>query len=1493
MSVESEKVEPGKPVGAILVAGGGIAGMQASLDLANSGFKVYLVEALSAIGGKMAMLDKTFPTNDCSMCIVSPKLVEVGRHKNIEILTNTRLEEVTGPVGRLRARLTRSPRYISLNKCTGCGECVKNCPIEVVDEHNLGLSVRRAMYKRYPQAIPGAFAIDKAGRAPCKDACPAHISVQGYVALIAEGRFAEALALIRRDNPFPSVCGRVCPAPCEANCSRGKADEAIAVRQLKRFAADYEMKGGPPVLPEPEPERPEKIAVVGGGPSGLTAANHLRLKGFGVTVFEALPKLGGMLRYGIPAYRLPGDVLDREIKGILDLGVEVRTGKRFMKDFSVESLKEQGFKAIYLATGAWIAGTLRIEGEDLSGVEQGIDFLSRFEKNEPVSVGKKVVVIGGGNTAIDAARTALRLGAEKVTILYRRSRDEMPAEKHEIADAEAEGVEMHLLAAPKRCLGEDGKLEKLEYLKMELGEPDESGRRRPIPIQGSETIMEVDTLLAAIGQWAELDWLPEDERRSHPASTARGWLVADPVTFETAIPGVFAGGDLATGAATAIEAIAAGKEAAISIERFLTGQDIREGRPHEPPVAEIEIKNVQRAARQRPGMLEAQARAKSFDEVEQGLTEEQAKAEAKRCLACGICCECYQCVEACEAGAIDHDQLEETVEVEVGSIILAPGFETFPAEERPEFGYGRYRNVVTSLEFERLLSASGPTEGHVKRPSDGQSPRKVAFIQCVGSRDHSCGRDYCSSVCCMYTTKEAIIAREHDSNIEPTIFYIDLRAFGKGFDDYVTRAREHHGVRYVRAMVSRVFEDPVTDNLGLRYVGEDGERVEEEFDLVVLSVGLQIPKATREMAGRLGVDLDSFGFARTGSFTPLATSRPGVFACGVFNDPKDIPETVSEASGAAGAAAAELADSRGSLVVEEVLPPEREIPRDEPLRIGVFVCHCGINISAIVDVEQVTEYAKSLPGVVYAGNWLYTCSQDTQDAMRELIAEHELNRVVVASCSPRTHEPLFQQTLAQAGLNKYLFDMANIRDQCSWVHRTDNARATGKAKRLVRMAVANASMAESLVEREFEVDSNLLVVGGGLAGMTAALQAARQGFRVYLVERESELGGMARDLRRTSDGRSVGDFLRGLEKEIKEHPDIRVLTGSEVVEHTGYVGNFETEVITPTGATRIIRHGATLLATGGHEVRPELFGLGEHERVLSQTDFEQRLHDATGLGLEHEHVVMVQCAGSRDDERPYCSRVCCNQAIKNALAFKKRFTNARVDILYRDVRSYGLHELNYLAARRAGINFIRYDPETNPLQVELDGESIRVELDDTSIRRRVALRPDLLVLSTGVAANENEELGSMLRVPRADTGFFIEAHAKLRPVDFATEGVFLAGLAHGPKNISETIAQASAAVARAATILAKDKLKMSGVVSEVSFPERCAACLTCVRACPFGVPIIGEDHVAEINAAMCQGCGICAAECPGKAISLGHFTDNQILAKVDALDERTLRHEGG
>ncbi|MBT8333129.1 MAG: FAD-dependent oxidoreductase, partial [Deltaproteobacteria bacterium] len=847
---------------------------------------------------------------------------------------------------------------------------------------------------------------------------------------------------------------------------------------------------------------------------------------------------------------------------------------------------------------------------------------------------------------------------------------------------------------------------------------------------------------------------------------------------------------------------------------------------------------------------------------------------------------CGTCKTICGVGAIDYAHSVKEKEIEIGSVIFSPGIEVFNARERGEFGYGLYDNVVTSIEFERLLSASGPTSGAVTRPGDGKHPKKIAWIQCVGSRDHSCNRDYCSSVCCMYATKEAYIAREHDSTIEPTIFYIDMRSFGKNFDDYITRAKDNN-VRFVRAMISRIFEDPQTGDLELRYTDEAGERISEVFEMVVLSVGIQVPETAKKLGQTLDIDLDEYGFAVTDGFSPLAASRPGIFVSGAFNGPKDIPETVSEASGAAQAASASLSAARGTLLTPEVLPQEVVPESGEELRIGVFVCHCGSNIASVVDVNEVSEYAKTLPGVVYTDHPLYTCSQDSQESLKEIIQEHKLNRIVVAACSPSTHEPLFMSTLRQAGINKYFFDMANIRDQCSWVHPTEPEKATEKSRRLMRMAVANAAQAEPLDELEFDVESSLLIVGGGVAGMTAAVEASKQGFGVYLVEQQDQLGGQLNFLKRSWDGQDFAPFLASLKEQVLNNDRIKVFTNSMVIEQYGFVGSFESEVMTPTGGTRKIRHGATMVATGATESRPDLYGLNDLPNVVSQTDLETIIVNDPDRAASWSSLTMLQCAGSRcGDYLDYCSRICCNQAIKNSLRLKEINPEIRIDVLYRDMRCYGLGELEYRQARLQGINFIRFDPEDASPKITSDEHSIAIGVLDPSIGCNIHLQPDMLVLSTGIVPRDAEELASMLRVPRNSNGFFIEAHTKLRPVDLPSEGLFMAGTAHGPKSVTETIAQAQAAVARTATILAKDKLKLSGVYSTV-IPENCAVCLTCVRACPYGIPVINEEHTAYINPALCQGCGICVAECPAKTITLGRFEDRNINAKIESYGQET------
>ncbi|MGQ9508929.1 MAG: FAD-dependent oxidoreductase, partial [Thermodesulfobacteriota bacterium] len=946
------KIEESKkePVGAVMVIGGGIGGMQASLDLADSGFFVYLVDSSSTIGGVMAQLDKTFPTNDCSMCIMSPKLVECGRHLNIRIIANAEVESVEGEPGRFTVTLLQKPRYIRIDRCTGCGECAKHCPVTAIDTYNERMSRRAAIYIKYPQAIPKVF------------------------------------------------------------------------------------------------------------------------------------------------------MIDREI-----------------------------------------------------------------------------------------------------------------------------------------------------------------------------------------------------------------------------------------------------------------------------------------------------------------------------CIGCGLC------ERVCLARAVHYEDVQKEERLEVGSIILAPGYEVFDARLRQEFGYGIYSNVVSSIEFERLLSATGPHRGHLLRPSDGTIPERIAFIQCVGSRDALCGNDFCSSICCMYATKEAIIAKEHVHFVKPTIFYMDVRAYGKGFDAYYERAKSDYGVRFIKCMVSKVREDLKTKNLLLTYLNEDGNFVEEEFELVVLSVGMVPSKGAIDMAKRMGVALDTYGWCKTSSFAPTSTSRPGIFVCGAFQGPKDIPETVSQASGAVAEATSIIASSRGTIAKKKEYPTERDISQEEP-RIGVFVCHCGINIGGVVDVPAVKEYARFLKNVVFVDENLYTCSTDTQEKIKNAIQEHRLNRVIVASCSPRTHEPMFRETLKDAGLNKYLFEMANIRDQCSWVHMTQKKEATEKAKELVRMAVANARMIQPLGELTVPVIQKGLVIGGGVAGMTASLKLAEQGFEVYLLEKEPQLGGNLRNIFYTIEGEDVQTYLNTLIDQVTHHPLIHVLTNALVVDFSGSKGNFSTGVmVAPTMYYRKIEHGITIVATGAEEWKPKEYLYGEDPRILTQLELEKKIYDQPNEIAKVQRVIMIQCVGSRNEERPYCSRTCCATAIKNALKLKELNPNTQIFILYRDIRTYGLLESYYAKARKEGVLFIKYEPQEKP-EVKKEGSDIIVSFLDKIVKEKVEIKPDLVILSSATIPRENEELATLLKVPRTAEGFFLEAHMKLRPVDFASDGLFLAGSGHGPKLISETISQANAAVARACTILSKERIHVGGVVAVVR-GELCAACL--------------------------------------------------------------------
>ncbi|WP_066635901.1 CoB--CoM heterodisulfide reductase iron-sulfur subunit A family protein [Desulfolucanica intricata] len=1005
-------LDTSKPVtGSVLVVGAGIAGIQASLDLAESGYYVYLVEKSPAIGGTMPMLDKTFPTNDCSMCILSPKLVECGRHLNVEVMTTSLVEDIQGEPGNFTVTIKKKARYVDIEKCTGCGSCAEKCPKKVTDEFDQGLRQRKAIYKPYAQAFPNAYAID-----------------------------------------------------------------------------------------------------------------------------------------------------------------------------------------------------------------------------------------------------------------------------------------------PTQCL------------------------------------------------------------------------------------------------------------------------------------------------------------------------------KMKKPKACG------KCIEACQAGAINHQMQDEIVEINVGSVILVPGFEKFDASKLTYYGYGKYAGVVTSLEFERLLSASGPFGGHLIRPADEKEPKKIAWIQCVGSRNEREGCGYCSAVCCMYAIKEAVIAKEHcHYPLDTTIFFMDMRTYGKDFEKYYDRAKNEHGVNFVRSRIYDVVENE-DKSLTVRYANEDGSISTDVFDMVVLSIGLKPSSDIVELANKVGIELNKYNFCEAKALTGVETSKPGIYVAGAFSGPRDIPETVIEASAAAGAAAVQLAPARGTLVKTKEIPEEINVYNEIP-RTGVFVCHCGINIGSVVDVPATVEYAKTLPGVVYAQESLYVCSQDAQAQIKEKIAEYNLNRVVVASCTPRTHEPLFQESLTEAGLNPYLFEMANIRDQCSWVHQSEPEKATEKAKDLVKMAVAKAQLLTPLYEKELEMNHDVLVIGGGISGMVNALNLADQGYKVNLIERTDKLGGIANRITTGLKGEDIKGYLADLINKVTNHANINVFLNSDIQNVQGYLGNYSTTLTTG----QEIKHGVAVIANGGREYKPTEYLYGENNRVLTQLEMEEAIVSEDDKIKNAKNVVLINCVGSRDDERPYCSRVCCNKSIKLALKLKEKNPDTNVYILYRDIRSYGFYEDNYREARSKGVIFIRYAVDNKPVAVD-GGDVIKITVTDHVLGLPIEIEADVVGLAAAILPQEdNNRLSQFFKVPLNPDGFFLEAHLKLRPVDFSTDGVYMCGLAHGPKTIEENIAQAKAAASRASTALSKENVKAESKIAMVN-NKKCAGCGVCESVCPSkAISIDMENQVAVVNEALCKGCGACASSCRCGALNVKGFTNEQIVAMISAL----------
>ncbi|MBW1989125.1 MAG: CoB--CoM heterodisulfide reductase iron-sulfur subunit A family protein, partial [Deltaproteobacteria bacterium] len=846
---------------------------------------------------------------------------------------------------------------------------------------------------------------------------------------------------------------------------------------------------------------------------------------------------------------------------------------------------------------------------------------------------------------------------------------------------------------------------------------------------------------------------------------------------------------------------------------------------------------------------------------------------------------CGNCAKVCPAGAVNYEDKETRKTLNVGAVILAQGSEGFDPVIHDNLGYGKLKNVVTSLEFERLLSASGPTQGHLVRLSDKKEPKKIAWLQCVGSRDmNKCDHSYCSSVCCMYAIKEATIAKEHaGEDLDCAVFYMDIRTHGKDFERYYNKAREKDGVRFIRCKVHTVTEAPKTGELSIRYVTDEGGLAVENFDMVVLSIGLQVKKDVMELAEKLGVELTPGHFVKSKSLAPVATSVEGIYTCGVLAGPKDIPQSVVDASATAAAAGEVLAEARGTQAKVKQIVPERPI-KGEPNRIGVFVCKCGINIAGVVDVPAVVEYAKGLPGVVYVQENLYSCSQDNQEAMKKVIQEQGLNKVVVAACTPKTHEPLFQDTLVDAGLNRYLFEMTNIRNQDSWVHKDVPELATEKAKDLVRMAVNKVALQEPLAEAELPINQTALVIGGGIAGLSAALSLSAQGYETHVVDRNEQLGGQALSLHKTAKGELVSDLLAELVSRAEKDENIHVHVNTTVSAVEGFVGNFKT-TLTENGNPVELEHGVAIVATGGSESKPEEYLYGSDPRVVTAQELDRKFIEDDPSLSKVESAVFIQCVGSREPHRPYCSRVCCTHSVESALELKRRNPEASVFILYRDLRTYGERELLYKEARQAGVIFVRFTVDDKP-KVEVSGGELTVTVKDHILGRTIQIPADLVTLAAAIVPNKDEKLAQMFKVPLNEDGFFVERHAKLGPSEFATDGVFLCGLAHYPKPVDEAAAQGQAAAARAVTLLAKKTIHTSGVVARTD-PAMCSSCGICVSVCPYSAPsFIAEGPnagKAEINPVLCKGCGLCVASCRSGAIHLLGFDNDQIFAMINAL----------
>ena len=1297
-------------------------------------------------------------------------MLDVGRHPNIELLTLTQLTKVEGKGRNFRVHYRKKARYVKENVCTACGECAEVCPVKVPSDFDRQLINRNAIY-RPPQAVPNVFVIEKTEPAPCKIACPINQDIPGYMALIRVGKYKEAINLIRKTNPLPGICGRVCYHPCEEVCRRLYVDESLSIARIKRFAADFALRSGEGVTPpEVEEQREERVAIIGSGPAGLSAAHDLALSGYRSNIFEALPVAGGMLAAAIPDYRLPRDVLQADIDYIKKMGVEILTNIKIGKDLTISDLQDQGYRAIFIATGAHKGLELNIPGKGLEGIHQGIDFLRQVNLKGKVKVGRRVAVIGGGNSAMDAARTALRLGAEEVKIIYRRSRQEMPASDEEIKETEDEGVEFHYLLAPTAFLGKDGKLTGLRLIKMKLGEVDASGRRRPIPMEATEHEMPIDTVILAIGQAPELTFM---DAKSKFDLTRWNTLLVDDKTLATNIPGIFAGGDVESGPASVIKAIAAGKKAAISIHRYLRGEfeeyrselqkeeEERKKREEalEPDWAEV-YKERARQKRVKVPELPRDDRIQNFQEVSLGYRDKEAQEEASRCLACGTCVECMECVSACEASAIDHQMQDEVKEFEVGAIVVATGFDLYPAAEMGEYGYGKYKDVIDGLQFERLLSASGPTLGHIRRPSDEKVPKRVAFIQCVRPRDQQKGTPYCPVYCYANSIKCALLAKTHEPGIkEISILYMDLRTYGKGFQELFLRAKESEGVRFLKGRPVRVVEDTQTKNLTVMVENAETNSVEHlATDMVVLDTAAVPSEGARELARILDIEVDSYGFFKERNFHhPIETTRLGIYLAGSCSSPRDITDSVVRGTAAA--------------------------------------------VKALAHVE-----GAQLP-----------------------------------------------------------------------------------------KAVSRYHLLQPLESRQMPMNPDMLVVGGGITGMQASLDLARLGLKVTLIEKEERLGGRVKELATFYGEDYNGEELIRRKAEQLKKAEVNILTSTIIKEVNGFGGNFEVSLqsLKQEGEATNQPVGSIVVAIGSDLYNPTgKFGYGSFPNILTNMELEKLLRKGspklTPNGRETKNIVFIQCVGSRNKEEgnPDCSRYCCSVAIKQALKLREK--GARVVILYRDIIAFGKGgEELYCKARGEGVLFLRYDAEEPP-QVIGEGRATAIRWKSSPLNQDTELPVDLVVLSVGMVPRkvDAEQIQEKLKIPRRLDGFFMERHSKLGPVETSTEGIYICGCAQSPKDITDSVAQASAAASKAAVMASKKFVELEPTTCVVR-EELCRGCGTCQEVCQFHAPelveTLGGNYVTRINEALCKGCGTCASLCPTGAIVARHFTDLQIDKLVEAM----------